>query len=397
MLTDQFDLLIVGGGFRATALLASAPELFTLKTGIIDRRGKLGGGDFHRYQTFSTSAGDRFLKSADSSVRDMISHVESGVLDSTAPVMLPELASALDEVGMALTTAFDPTIIDATALEVQTHSEHVEVLLDNNSRMSASHVVLATGRHELPAIALSAWADRTVLSSDFLGQFEPAVVTSSLTRPGPIVIAGSAHSAMSALRTILKRREELDQRYLGRQVYVTQRSSARLYYESIEIARREQIAGREHKFDSNSICPETGVVHRDTGLRGESKSLFEDLWNGDIDGVSLVRLESLSGAHEYFDEASLIIQSLGYVGRSPVMRQMNGVVYREPTSVDRFPATNDGRAHLANGEVSEMLSILRLDPTPPDLRDTAAYGQKLNQILAERIMRNIQRKNLHNA
>ncbi len=381
----QFDLLIVGGGFRTTALLASAPWLLTRRLGIVEMRGSLGGGDFHEYDTTSTSIGSRFLKDADPSLDIERDKLVREVVTSSKPVELPLLAQALDRVGEALLQRLSAgELIPQHAKEVRLGANGPAVLLQDGSSATSRHMLLATGRHELPSQALERWGSKRVLSGDFIRRHPPSVVSRSLGEKGPIVIAGSAHSAMSALDSILKRRDHGDERYVGRDVIVTQRSPARLYYTSADDARNDQVPGRERLVQETSICPQTGAVHRDSGLRGRSRDLFVALWEGAIPFVQLAPVRHLDEKEGLFDRAALIVQALGYVGRAPTLRNRSGEVIREADAASRFPATHDGRAIIDGAAVND-LSILRVDPTPPELRDSAAYGQGLNRAIARHI------------
>lgn len=382
MHTDaHYDLAIIGGGYRATALLAAAPELRRLRTVIVERRGSLGGGAFHDYNTSSTSTGDRFLKDADSTLGAFSEADVKRVTLSKTPLYLPELARVLDAVGRSVLASGPLTLEPATAEGIHLGTRSVGVRLEDGRSLSAEHVVLATGRHELPSHELQPWLHKTVLSSRYLGHSESCTVGRALANSGPLVIAGCSHSAMSALRLLLERREAGDARYANRRIVVTRRSLPGIYYSSIEHAFSKQVSGRERLADTTAVCRHTGVVHRDSGLRGDSMKLYIELHAGQIDDAEIVDITELTEHSELLDNAALIVQALGYVGRSPLITSQRGNVLRTPETTERLPADAEGRTPM-----DERLTILRVDPTPPELRDYFGYGQGMNKTVAARIL-----------
>ncbi|MDZ5146349.1 FAD/NAD(P)-binding protein [Microbacterium testaceum] len=392
MLTDgHYEVAIIGGGFRATALLAASPELRARRVAVIERRGNLGGGDMHDYWTTSTSAGDRFVKDADLSLTAFHDEAVRAVTTSPEPVMLPVLAAALDTIGQSVLNAGTHlSLVPIEAHEVQIGGPFNRVKLSNGEEITTAHVVLATGRQELLAEELVPFRDKVVLSGKFLAQAEPVLVRRALEGQGPIVIAGCAHSSMSALREILRRRDAGDVRYIDREIIVVRRSAPRLYYPNLERAVREQRAGRERLTDPRSICRLTGAVHRDSGLRGESREIYLRLWAGRIPHARLFDIDHLMDATVELTRSALIVQALGYVGRAPLITDADGTTIRDPSARSRLAATADGRA-LIHGRPSGQLSILRVDPTPPHLRDHAGYGQGLNRQMADRVLRQLKK------
>lgn len=155
-------------------------------------------------------------------------------------------------------------------------------------------------------------------------------------------------------------------------------------YDSADLARRGQVPDRERLFDpASDVCPTTGIVYRDSGLRHRSRALYCALWAGELPGATLVDAPVLAVAADRFDEAALVVQALGYHGQAPDL-YVDGVLVRPGDSPDRLLADDDG-ALLVDGVAHPLLSVLRVEPTPLDRRDNTAYASDLYQRLAERL------------
>ncbi|KZC96516.1 MULTISPECIES: hypothetical protein [Clavibacter] len=387
----DLDILFVGGGFRTTSFLASAPWLLGTRLGIVERRPSLGGGDYHDYGILSTSVGARFLKDVDLAgdwPELWRSPVVREVATAEGPVDLRELAAALDRIGQAVTSALpDGAVLSGRhASEVEIGGSHPSVSLTSGETLRARHVVLATGRREPPHPALAPWPDTTLLSGRVLDpRTRPRILELVRARPGaPIVVAGSSHSAMSALRVLLDMRAADPRTFAGHRIEVLERSPARLFYGSLEEARRSQVPEREILATPEAVCGVTGAVFRDTGLRHESKLLYTRLWDGAVPDVQLVRDTDVEHEADRLGEAALIVQALGYVGRAPVLTMRGQGVLRAADSRRRVDADVRGRL-LVEGRRRDDVTALRLDPTPPGHRDNAQYGQDLYAHLSDRL------------
>jgi hypothetical protein len=186
---------------------------------------------------------------------------------------------------------------------------------------------------------------------------------------------------------VLQVAEELRQRRPGYRpppVWVLRRGPARLMYDSADQAHAGQIPGREQPFRPDSdVCPQTGIVFRDSGLRHESRSLYCALWAGQVPGVRLAQATQLRDAAALLSEAGMVIQALGYRGRLPDIL-VNGVLARPAAATVPLYGDEDGAVVLA-GRRHAALSVLRAEPTPRDQRDNAAYGSHLYPRLAARL------------
>ncbi|MBO9568483.1 MAG: hypothetical protein J7503_06625 [Cellulomonas iranensis] len=379
------DLVVVGGGFRTTTFLASAPQLLERDLLVLEAGSALGPGGFQDYLLTTTSKGKRFLQHVrytgplarlgdDPTVRR--------VADADVPVDMRDLSAALTVVGRALGDVLgDRLRTRARVSRVELNGDGpVRVILDDGTGVLAAHVLIATGREERPHAALEHWRARTMLSGQVISSEGRSRLMSVLAGLGgrPVVVAGCSHSAMSALLTLRP--------LTASPVVVLQRSAARLTYDSLREALEAHVPGRERLPDPDrDVCPATGMVFRDSGLRHESADLYRSLWSGEVPGARLQPVRDVTDAADLLDAAGLVVQALGYHGRAPELHE-GGVVVRGTDSPDRMRTTLDGAALVA-GIPRRTLSVLRIEPTPADLRDNTAYGSWLYQDLANRLDR----------
>lgn len=378
------ELVIVGGGFRTTTFLASAPHLLGRDVVVLEAGDRLGPGGFADYLLTTTSAGQRFLQHVryvgalaplhdDARVRR--------VADAQAPVAMGDLAAALTTTGAAVQDALGPARarLGARVRHVELDGDGpVRVVAEDGTTLRARHVVLATGREERAHPGLAPWRDKVLLSGQVVsrsGRPRLAAALDGLAGRG-VVVAGCSHSAMSVLRTL--------RRLTDGPVTVLQRSPARLTYDSLASALDAHVPGREQlPSPARDVCPATGMVFRDSGLRHESADLYRALWAGAVPDARVLRVGDVAEARAELDAAGLVVQALGYHGRAPELRE-HGMVVRPPDSAERMRTTPDG-AWLHDGVPRSTLSVLRTEPTPADQRDNAAYGSRLYADLARRI------------
>ncbi len=394
--TVDSDIAFIGGGFRTTTFLSSAPALLLRRVRVYERGTTMGPGGFARYGITTTSIGSRFFKHLDLS-GPFVPRGRSSVLTDVAraeqPVAMDRLATALTTLGRTLQDALgaDGVRLGSTVVAVRADRDRhrVDVRLADGGTESSGHAVLATGRTERAYPELASWRPKVLLSGTVISTAHRSGTKDRLLAAGgrPVVVAGSSHSAMSALQILLDLRAELRAEHPGAPlpcVQVVRRGPARLMYDSADLARRGQVPDRERLFDpASDVCPTTGIVYRDSGLRHRSRALYCALWAGELPGATLVDAPVLAVAADRFDEAALVVQALGYHGQAPDL-YVDGVLVRPGDSPDRLLADDDG-ALLVDGVAHPLLSVLRVEPTPLDRRDNTAYASDLYQRLAERL------------
>ncbi|MBN3554022.1 hypothetical protein JYA63_07095 [Fictibacillus nanhaiensis] len=394
------DLVIIGGGFRTTTFLSSDPNLLKDKVMIIEQETNIGPGAFKDYNILTSSSGTSMLKYLTFEgpfERLLMNHKVTAVSQNMKPVRAEKLASALIEIGLTIEAELgDNAIRRSTSVEkiqLGIGNNPVSIYTNQGDIVKAKHVLLATGRYERINDELLNWNKKLMLSNTVIRHSKKEMLQNKLLTIGerPIVIAGSSHSAMSVLSCLLeimKRLKDRDTRYIIPPIYVLQRSKAYLMYDNEEEARKEQIMEREMIYDPlTDVCPDTGIVYRDSGLRHQSKELYCSLWSGEIKNVSIVNIKKLSDVANLLDQAGLVIQALGYFGNAPDIFLCDRLI-RPSNSLQRIEANEEGAA-IINKKVFDNLSVLRLEPTPLLQKDNMAYGSSLYHKLSSRIKRKI--------
>ncbi len=382
----ELNTAIVGAGFRASTFLTSTKRLPSSGLAVFERGSRVGPGSFGQFDARTTSVGSKFFQHVNYQGvwGELLNYADyRAVALSDDPVSMTSLTLALDRLGGLLVRELSENLVCETPIDAINVIPGSGATLISSSGIEAhtQHVVLATGRHEVLHPALHPFAQKVELSGRFLSS------TNDLSRrlrvgefqAGPIVIVGSSHSAMSALKRIQRAQGSRDGEQV--EVVVVYRSPARLLYSSLDDACRQLVPGREALPDPRTdVCPETGLVFRDSGLRHESRDLYCDLWARRIRGARLLQSESIEGSAQVFGDASLIVQAIGYVPTHPKIL-VNGIHAQPSTSLSIV----DGSTMHIDGSRLDEISLLRIGQTPRHLRDYGQYGRDLYSNLRERL------------
>ena len=393
------DVVFVGGGFRTTTFLAAIPELLAHDVAVVERRGALGAGAFHDYATTSSSVGSRFLRLVRRPGRFESAFDDpelAAIAAAEAPVDLLALGRALSRLGEILEAELgeERTFLRSQVVEVEASSARpasFRVRLDSGEEIRARACVMATGRRERPHPALLAWREKMWLSCEVISDRRREELMRALRAAsgGLIAVLGGSHSAFSALGTLLRATESLvreDVAYELPRIVIAHRSPVRLCYDSVDQARREQVAERELPFDEAAhVCPATGIVFRDSGLRHEARALFCAAWEGTFANVSLDAVASIDECNPLLREAALVVQALGYAGVAPPL-VIDGRRYWDGAAPPGVVTDTDGRVLLRGEAAAVDLYALRVEPTPRALRDNANYASDLYARLGERLL-----------
>lgn len=391
----DLSVAFVGGGFRTTTFLAFAHEALSRhRIDVFERNNLIGPGDYAKYDIVTSSAGSSLLKAVPTTgpFRSISSNpAVRKVWGADHPVRTVDLAQALVGIGRQVQDSLGPNRVhtgsSVTSIDLSEHTTHIH--LDSGDVLRAEHVVLATGRSERLHPQLQHWRGKLWRSSEVIAidmRVKLETMLQGMKKDGLIVIVGASHSAMASLQTLLAVRDSLRTQvpnYRGPRFEVLHRNPARFMYESRADAILEHVREREQSFTSTDICPETGIVFRDSGLRHQSKELYSELWSRLVPRARLTRIGSIGDAEAVLSEANIVVQALGYHGRVPDLYE-SGLMIRGKHSPRRMYSDENGAAALA-GHRTERLSVLRVEPTPPELRDGHAYGKRLYEKLATRL------------
>ncbi|ASW55290.1 hypothetical protein CIK06_15605 [Plantactinospora sp. KBS50] len=382
-------MVFVGGGYRTVSFLASQPWLLQHRVDVLERSNSFGGGAFADYDCMSTSVANRFVGKVAPVVAAAVEdprRLSELQHPDAEPLPLTEVSTVLEDVGRAVEARLSATGRVQRQCEVtriRARGDGVSVETGNGEVIRSRHVVIATGREERPHPALAHVRERTILSSELISVRRTDDLLAQLKKlSAPVVIAGGSHSAVAALLRLLRLRQQCGRPDLV--LTMVRRSPVRLHYRSLAEAQAQRDPISEAPIDPVAdVCPATGQVNRDSGLRGSGRATYRALAAGGIPGASVRSVRSLEHASGLLDEAGLVVQALGYHGRAPRIEGPHGVV-RTPDSDDRLINLADGTAVIGSVPVPS-LSVLRVEPTPLVVRDHGLYGQGLYDALARRL------------
>ncbi len=156
----------------------------------------------------------------------------------------------------------------------------------------------------------------------------------------PIVIVGGSHSAFSCAWRLLQ--DPLFTDFAAdREIVILHRRERFKLRCSREFAQMHRI-----EFDPvQDVCPRTGKVFFNAGLRKDAKFLYLDIRDGRETRARLQPMDSLADQDELLRSAGLILQGAGFAPRLPRIER-DGQVLRVGNPTD------DGRLHdLDTGEI----------------------------------------------
>jgi len=191
---------------------------------------------------------------------------------------------------------------------------------DREQRLRAvsNNLLFCCGAVEIPLPEVIAMRDRWEGSMQFLSRETLEGLPDS---GGPVVIVGASHSAFSCAWRLL-----YDPIFAGfsrdREILILQRR------EQIKLRCTPDFAAA-HQIDYDpvtDVCPRTGLVFFNGGLRKDAKFLFLDIRDGRENRVRLVQVDQLGEQQALLDRAGLILQATGFVANLPLIRQDGATV-----------------------------------------------------------------------
>ncbi|MCK7627380.1 hypothetical protein MUU72_30530 [Streptomyces sp. RS10V-4] len=380
------DVLVIGCGLRATGLLTAAPALFRYDLGIVDAAEQLGVGSFRHYDIESNSNGSDFFGwiAPDGPFGPLLAEEPVRRLRTVrGPFHLGLLAQALGRAGRAIGAMVPPDrlFLGDEVVEVALRTGGpVRVRTRAGRSLHAATVVLATGIRERPSPELRPWRDKVLLSRALVAPGARERCAELGSRPGSVCLAGASHSAFSVLNRMLARRPPD-----GPGIVLVTRSPVKIHYPDRAAYRAVAHTPAEAVPDPDrDICPETGNVHRYSGLRNTSKALFHAVAAGRVPGVRLVVAPGASERARYFERAGTIVQSTGYGSNLPALTRDGRPV--RCTTARGLVRTDDRGRLLAAGDGAGAVFVMGMDPYPYDdnsVNPTNQYARRGSHILGQ--------------
>lgn len=377
------DLLVVGCGLRATGLLTSTPALFDHDIGVVEAAGVLGVGSFRHYDIESNSRGSDFFGWIDPAGR-FGPLLEEGPVRSlrehTGAFHLNRLAEALDCAGRAIAALLPPErlFLDDDVMGVDIRPDGTVRAHTRSRRLRARTVVLAAGIRERASAELRPWRAKVVRSGALIRPEARERCAELGGGPGLVCFVGASHSAFSVLNRMLARRPAG-----AAEIVLVSRSPVKIHYTDLAEYRRTPHTSAEAVPDTGrDICPETGNVHRYSGLRNTSKALFHAVAHGRLPGVRLVLAPEPQDRAPYFGDADVLVQAAGYGSNLPEIT-VDGQAVDCLTSGSLVRIDERGRL-CTDGGVLRPVFVMGMDPYPYDdnsINPTNQYVRRGRNIL----------------
>ncbi len=206
---------------------------------------------------------------------------------------------------------------------------------ENHLGALSANILFCCGAIETPLPELSPLQDRWEGSMQFLKRDN---LDGLQDTNDPIVIVGASHSAFSCAWRLL-----FDPLF----------SEFARERDIVILQRRERIKLRcstgfatEHQIDydpETDVCPRTGLVFFNGGLRKDAKFLYLDIRDGVENRVRIVEMDQLVEQQDLLNQAGLVLQATGFDARlPPIVKQGAPVRVGNPTRNGELRNLDDG-------------------------------------------------------
>ncbi len=290
------------------------PERDLLESLIVFEAGERPGGNMDRYRVnANTSSHDVVQGIADGTpfvaVRDAyLAHPDTQ--DELIP--LPRIGELMVEpLARVLADFLGPRLrcgVAVARIEITPHG-FTSFGADGDVLATSRNLLLCCGARDEPLPALLPYRDRWEGSARFLMRASRDGLPAG---DGPVVIVGASHSAFSCAWRLLHDPLFADFA-VGRDILLLQRRARIKLRGTPEFAAAHGIA-----YDPvDDVCPDTGLVFRNGGLRKDAKQLYLDIRDGRENRVRLERIGDIADCGETFARAGLILQATNFAPRLP--------------------------------------------------------------------------------
>jgi hypothetical protein len=181
-------------------------------------------------------------------------------------------------------------------------------------------------------------------------------------------VIGASHSACSCVWRLLYD-PFFDGFASGREILMLQRR------ERIKLRCTPEFASEHHiEYDAETdICPTTGLVFRNGGLRKDAKTLYLKIRDGQENRVRLVQMNGLAEQQQLLEQAGLILQATGFGSRLPVVERQGSTIRVGNPTIDGELRDLDSNATVP-GLFGMGLGLNILPPGPPRGEPSFAGG-----------------------
>jgi len=372
------------------SFLAANPALLDQSISVVEQSSVIGAGAFENFDILSGSNGSSFFRTirTDGPFGWIFRKADlMPVTTAACPVRLNLVSVAFQRLGAAISTRISTDGLRlnsrVTSINVQRDPNRpIDVVLDDGLTIRTRKCVLASGRREVLHEELLQYQSKAWLSSQVLDVRNRKQLRDCLAHSGggSVIILGNSHSAFAVVQLLLELVQQLSsqqRRFVAPTISILHRRQVRLQYASMSDATRFQNSEWEEIADPmQSICPQTGIVFRDSGLRHEYARLYLSIVTGRCAHVKLRHIPRSIEWAPFLRDANIVVQALGYRGSAPMIT-VDGECVRREDSLAQLATDDNGFIQLPGLGEHSTLAAIRVEPTPKESRDRAAYGSDL--------------------
>jgi hypothetical protein len=328
--SSELSLQVVGAGPAGMGLIlalcnriAAANEDSGLAQALLDNlvmfeSGSLMGGKMARYQV-----------NANTSAHDVVQGIKDGtpfVSQRDQYLQHPETQSRiipLHRIGQLMVEPLAESMDDFLGARLHRNARVARIEASDNGFGSfdaedgllaqTQNLLFCCGAVEKPLPALQSFSECWEGSGKFL--MRTCLDGLQHTRQ-PIVIIGASHSAFSCAWRLLY--DPLFSEFSrDRGIVILKRR------EDIKLRCTPGFAA-ENRIDfdpQTDICPRTGVVFFNGGLRKDARALYLKIRDGEENRVSIVEIEQIEDQFDLLEQAGLVLQATGFAPNLPVIRR----------------------------------------------------------------------------
>jgi hypothetical protein len=188
---------------------------------------------------------------------------------------------------------------------------------DGKLLIDSESLLLCCGARENPLPELLTTVDCWEGSGQFLARANLDGLRVDNHRP--IVIVGASHSAFSCAWRLLY--DPLFSEFAGDRDIVLLQRRERI---KLRCSREFALANRIDFDPQTDVCPISGLVFRNGGLRKDAKQLYLDIRDGRQSRARILLMDQLSDQQDLLEQASLILQATGFDSGLPAIER-NGL------------------------------------------------------------------------
>lgn len=191
----------------------------------------------------------------------------------------------------------------AAAIVIDDPKNGAEILdsAGNPITQNTKNIILAPGGSQKISKDLEKYKEKVIFSDDFFKLSDEEIIQ-KFKKGEKIVIKGGAHSAFSAVHSLLTK-HPLSSTF---SIKILNKSPVKVYYESGIQAKKEGYSVGQ----TDIIDDQNGAINRYTGIRGNAKQIYKEILEGKYKNIKIFTNDK--NEEKNLHDSDKIIQCFGY-------------------------------------------------------------------------------------